>query len=144
MSADHADLATANAHIDRLVTMIGHAHLAGNLIGSPGEYWRLELLNDVTHVVDPDAPPQPSGVTITVGPGPDGKSIYLINGIKLEGYVMGFDHESILYQRDLRSEPFGINRAAVASFLPEGAALSRHSADDPAERQRARTGASRF
>ena len=71
-------------------------------------------------------------------------TIYLINGIKLEGYVMGFDHESILYQRDLRSEPFGINRAAVASFLPEGAALSRHSADDPAERQRARTGASRF
>lgn len=70
-------------------------------------------------------------------------TIYLINGIKLEGYVMGFDHESILYQRDTRSEPFGVNRAAVASFLPEGAALSRHN-EDPSERQRARTGASRF
>jgi RNA chaperone Hfq len=70
-------------------------------------------------------------------------TIYLINGIKLEGYVMGFDHESILYQRDTKSEPFGINRSAVASFLPEGAALSRHN-DDPAERQRSRTGASRY
>ncbi len=71
-------------------------------------------------------------------------TIYLINGIKLEGYMMGFDHESILYQRDSKSEPFGISRAAIASFLPEGAALSRHNADDHAERQRARTGASRF
>ncbi len=71
-------------------------------------------------------------------------TIYLINGIKLEGYVMGFDHESILYRRDAQSEPFGISRAAVASFLPEGASLNRRGADDPAERQRARTGASRF
>ncbi len=52
-------------------------------------------------------------------------TIYLINGIKLEGFVMAFDHDSILYQRDLRSKPFGINRAAIASFLPDGASLSR-------------------
>jgi sRNA-binding regulator protein Hfq len=56
-------------------------------------------------------------------------TIYLINGIKLEGFVMAFDHESIVYQRDLHSKPFGVNRSAVASFLPEGASLSRYNAD---------------
>ena len=52
-------------------------------------------------------------------------TIYLINGIKLEGYVMAFDHETIVYRRDANAKPFGVSRAAVASFLPEGASLSR-------------------
>lgn len=52
-------------------------------------------------------------------------TIYLINGIKLEGYVMAFDHETIVYRRDAGAKPFGVSRAAVASFLPEGASLSR-------------------
>lgn len=52
-------------------------------------------------------------------------TIYLINGIKLEGFVMAFDHETIVYRRDAGAKPFGVSRAAVASFLPEGASLSR-------------------
>lgn len=53
-------------------------------------------------------------------------TIYLINGIKLEGFVVAFDHETIVYRRDdPGAKPFGVSRAAVASFLPEGASLSR-------------------
>lgn len=52
-------------------------------------------------------------------------TIYLINGIKLEGYILAFDRETVVYQRDSSTKPFGVSRAAIASFLPEGASLSR-------------------
>ncbi len=44
--------------------------------------------------------------------------IFLVNGIKLEGRVIGIDDTSILFQKE-RAPAFVVSRAAIASFLPD-------------------------
>jgi sRNA-binding regulator protein Hfq len=44
--------------------------------------------------------------------------IFLVNGIKLEGRVLGIDDTSILFQKG-PAPAFVVSRAAVASFLPD-------------------------
>lgn len=49
-------------------------------------------------------------------------SIYLVNGIKLQGKVLGVDAQSLAFTRIGQNQvPFGVNRAAIATFLPDGA-----------------------
>lgn len=47
-------------------------------------------------------------------------TIYLANGIKLQGRVLAADAVSLLVQSK-NQVPFGVNRCQVATFLPPGA-----------------------
>lgn len=47
-------------------------------------------------------------------------TIYLINGIKLDGLVLDVDQTSLLYSKAGSSDvPMAVNLAAIASFVPK-------------------------